>query len=372
MTKREQATAVVQTAPRQYEWRELELPDVGSDEALLALEACGVCGSDVAVFQGEMSGVSYPLVPGHEPVGRIARIGRTAAQRWALGEGDRVAVISKLRCGRCIGCLDGGPCQMTTSPSVSKLHDTYGFRSPDLKPGLWGGFSTHLFLPPEALIVPLSDSISAGAASLFNALSNGIHWVMDVAQVEAGMSVAILGCGSRGLAAVLAARMARAGRIVVSGLSDDGVRLSAARMLGADGTVEVSFGDPVEDLLAVLGGPADVVIDTTPSSLGVVGDAVRLVRPSGVVVLAGLKGEGSSAPLPVDLVIEKRVSLRGALSRTWRSTRLAVEILSSSDLPIDVFSSDGFALAKADEAIRALLPSANTRPLHVHIDPSIE
>lgn len=371
MTKKEQATVVVQTAPRQYELRELELPDVGSDEALIALEACGVCGSDVAVFQGGMTGVSYPLVPGHEPVGRIARIGRTAAQRWALVEGDRVAVISKLKCGRCIGCLGDGPCQLTSNPSVSRLYDTYGFRSPDLKPGLWGGFSTHLFLPPEASVVPMSDSISPGSASLFNALSNGIHWVMDVAQVEAGMSVAIFGCGSRGLAAVLAARIARAGRIAVSGLLDDSLRLSVARMLGADGTVEVGSGDAVEDFRAVLNGPADVVIDTTPSSLGVVSDAVRLVRSSGVVVLAGLKGEWSAASLPVDLVIEKRVSIRGALSRTWRSTRLAADILAASDQPIDAFASAGFALSKADEAIMALLPSTSKRPVHVHIDPSL-
>ncbi|GAA4232728.1 hypothetical protein GCM10023075_47400 [Streptosporangium album] len=100
------ARFVVQTAPERYELREAPLPRIGEDDALLEVEACGVCGTDVEVFGGE-SGAGLPLVPGHEPLGRVMAIGRAAKARWGVSEGDRVAVHSTLTCGRCRACRSG-------------------------------------------------------------------------------------------------------------------------------------------------------------------------------------------------------------------------------------------------------------------------
>src|SRR5260370_28065279 len=93
--------AAVLVAPNQFEVRELELPQVGEDAALLEIEACGICGSDARIRQRVADG---PKIMGHENVGRIARIGRQAAQRWRLQEGDRVALEEYVTCGACRWC----------------------------------------------------------------------------------------------------------------------------------------------------------------------------------------------------------------------------------------------------------------------------
>src|SRR5438093_8579 len=98
--------AVVQTAPRRLELRELPVPEIDDDSALLRIEACGICGSDAEQYAGVLP-VRLPVVPGHEPLGVIERIGDRAAKRWGVDVGDRVAVESIIRCGHCRACIGG-------------------------------------------------------------------------------------------------------------------------------------------------------------------------------------------------------------------------------------------------------------------------
>src|ERR1700674_3351700 len=92
--------AIVQTGPRQLELRELPIPEIDDDSALLRVEACGICGSDVEQYTGALP-VPGPLIAGHEPLGIIDTIGERAAQRWGVGPGDRVAVEVLIPCGHC-------------------------------------------------------------------------------------------------------------------------------------------------------------------------------------------------------------------------------------------------------------------------------
>lgn len=288
------ATFIVQTAPETYELREAPLPAVGPDEGLLAIEACGICRTDVEVFAGH-SRFAYPLVPGHEPVGRIVSIGDRARQKWEVSEGDRGAVHSTLTCGRYRTCRAG--LRGCTAPEFADS-TIYGFRSPDVTPGLWDGFSTHLFLAPKAMVVPMSLDISVAAASLFNVMSNGVDWVLELGGARPGSSVAILGPGPRGIASAMAARAAGAGRVVVTGLAADTQRLAMATEFGADSALHVTGRPVADDVLDALGGAPDLVIDTTPMSLSSVTDAVNMAGRKGVVVLAGLKGPDGWPPFP--------------------------------------------------------------------------
>src|SRR5438093_5296124 len=92
--------AVVQTGPRQLELRTLPLPEIDDDSALLRVEACGICGSDAEQYAGVIP-VRFPLIPGHEPLGVIERLGDRAGKRWGVNVGDRVAVEALIRCGHC-------------------------------------------------------------------------------------------------------------------------------------------------------------------------------------------------------------------------------------------------------------------------------
>ena len=361
----DQATFVVQTATEHYELRQAPLPDIGDDDALLALEGCGVCGTDVEVFEGSL-GNRYPIVPGHEPFGRIMRIGRSARAKWKVDEGDRVAVHSTLTCGRCRTCRAG--LRGCTAPEFADT-TIYGFRSPDVAPALWGGFSTHLYLAPEAIVVPMSPDISVAAASLFNVMSNGVDWVLDVGGFRAGQSIAILGPGPRGLASVIAANAAGASEIAVTGLSADRARLDLALEMGADHALDVTGGSAVDAVLNAMAGPPDLVIDCTPMHLGSVTDAVLIAGRKGTVVLAGMKGPTGMAEIPVDTVSAKQLTLKGAVSRSLASMEYAIRLVESGRWPFEKFASHAYPVEEAEAGIRALI--GDDKPVHVRIVPEV-
>ena len=98
--------AMVQTGPRKLEARDLPLPEIGDEDALLRIEACGICGSDVEQYHGALP-LPFPLIPGHEPLGIVEKIGDRAAARWGVDVGDRVAVETMLPCKFCKECLTG-------------------------------------------------------------------------------------------------------------------------------------------------------------------------------------------------------------------------------------------------------------------------
>ena len=98
--------AIVQEGPRRLALRELPVPDIDDDSGLLRVEACGICGSDAEQYAGALP-VRFPVVPGHEPLGVIERIGDRAAKRWRIDVGDRVAVEAVIRCGHCRACREG-------------------------------------------------------------------------------------------------------------------------------------------------------------------------------------------------------------------------------------------------------------------------
>src|SRR5690349_9735048 len=100
------ARALVLAGPRKLEARELVLPDIGEDDGLLRVEACGLCGTDHEQYTGALpTGAAF--VPGHETVGVIERLGSRAASRWGVCEGDRVAVEVFQSCRDCAACRAG-------------------------------------------------------------------------------------------------------------------------------------------------------------------------------------------------------------------------------------------------------------------------
>ncbi|MDP9336702.1 MAG: alcohol dehydrogenase catalytic domain-containing protein, partial [Actinomycetota bacterium] len=100
------ARALVLVAPRQLDSRELPVPAIGDDDGLLRVEACGLCGTDHEQYTGELF-PGFAFVPGHESVGVIEQVGRRAAARWGVREGDRVAVEVFLSCRDCDACRSG-------------------------------------------------------------------------------------------------------------------------------------------------------------------------------------------------------------------------------------------------------------------------
>src|SRR6516225_11564460 len=138
------AAAMVLEAPRLLVKREFALPRIQSDDALLRVEACGLCGTDHEEYSGHLFG-GFAFIPGHESVGVIETIGDGAAQRWGVCAGDRVAVEVFQSCRTCGPCL-AGDYRHCGAHGVS---DTYGFIPIDRAPSLWGGYAQYQYLGPD-------------------------------------------------------------------------------------------------------------------------------------------------------------------------------------------------------------------------------
>src|SRR5579875_1362604 len=234
----EKVLAATLIAPKQFEIREYEMPEIPPDGGLLRIERCGVCGSDVSGWSSLRGG---PRIMGHENVGFIAKLGRDAAQTWGVKEGDRVALEEYVPCGHCKVCRSGEFrfCPQTSfgGPADGRQRLWYGSTPVSVAPALWGGYSQYMYLHPGAMIHKVPAHVPPSEIAFFLPFSNGIEWALNYGGVTPGKSVVIQGPGQQGLACVLAAKIVGAGCVIVSGLGRDEERLAMARRLGADYTV---------------------------------------------------------------------------------------------------------------------------------------
>ena len=266
------ARALVLEAPRRLRTRDLSLPDIGDDDGLLRIEACGLCGTDHEEFTGELF-PGYAFVPGHESVGIVEQIGARASERWGVRAGDRVAVEVFLSCRACDACRAGDYRRCTKHG----LADMYGFVPVDRVPGLWGGYAQYQYLAPDSMLCRVPAALDPVTATLFNPLGAGIRWAVTVPQTRPGNVVAVLGPGVRGLSACAAAKRAGAGFVMITGRGPrDAPRLAIAREFGADLAVDVEDVDPVRALRDATGGLADVVVDVTAKAPSAFVQAVAL------------------------------------------------------------------------------------------------
>jgi 2-desacetyl-2-hydroxyethyl bacteriochlorophyllide A dehydrogenase len=356
------ARAAVLTAPKRLEVREFPLPQIGANDALVRIEACGICGTDYEQYDGEFS-PRFPTIPGHEPLGVIAEIGPQARQRWGVEVGERVAVRSRYGCGQCDACArqDHRRCAQGGG---------YGFTTADVPPALWGGYADYLYIAPASRLRKMRQDIPAEIAVLFNPLGAGFSWAVNVPRTQPGDSVAILGCGQRGLCAVIAAREAGAARIVITGLAKDEYKLGLAKELGADVTINVEAEDTVAAVRDATQGGARVVVDTTPYAPHVVPQAVAMAAHGGTIVLAGLKGQRPVAELYSDDLLHKELTVRGVWGVDYDSFEQAVRLIEAQKYPLHTLHTHSFDVADAERAIQTLAGAfPDEQAVHIAIVP---
>jgi threonine dehydrogenase-like Zn-dependent dehydrogenase len=338
---------MVQTAPRTLQPMDLPIPEIDDDSAILRLEACGICGSDYEQFEGLLR-TPMPAVPGHEPLGVIARIGDRAARRWGVDVGDRVAVETMISCRHCQPCLGG-------SYHLCDQRKIYSYIPLSEPPGLWGGYAQYMYLHPNAILHKVDRSLPPEIAVMYNPLGAGFRWAVEIPGTAPGDTVVILGPGQRGLASVIACREAGAGTVIVTGLAADAEKLALARTFGADHTIDVDNDDAVARVKELTAGRgADVVVDVSAYATKPVTDALSMARPGGTIVLAGVKGFKAVDHFVSDLVVMKELTIRGAIGVTSRGYRQAIRLIESGRVPVELMHTHDFPLAEAELAIRTL------------------
>lgn len=335
------ASALVLEAPRRLVRRELPLPTVGRDDALLRVEACGLCGTDHELYTGDLPWTPG-FVPGHETVGTLDEVGPDAAARWGVAAGDRVAVASRPACRSC------GPCRRGDLHACARYTgaDAYGLISVERAPGLWGGYATHQYLGPDSVLHRVPAGLGAVDATLFNPVGAGVCWGVELPETAEGEVVAVLGPGIRGVSAVAAAKTAGASFVLVTGHgSRDVDRLRVAVEVGADLAVDVAAADPVDALVGATGRLADVVVDVTAKAPAAFAQAVALGGRGARVVVAGVRGGPVSVTFEPDLISVRGQRILGASGVSTRAHHEALRLLGNGAFPATAVSrrTAGFA-----------------------------
>lgn len=344
--------ALVLEEPRRLVARDLPYPEVGADDAVVRVLACGLCGTDHEQYTGDLNG-GFAFIPGHETIGEIETIGPVATQRWGVTAGDVVAVEVFQSCRECAACRSG----TYRRCEGHGLADMYGFIGVDRAPGLWGGYAERQYLGPDSMVLPVPAGLDPVLATLFNPLGAGIRWGVTLPGTAPGDVVAVLGPGVRGLCAAAAAKQAGAAFVMVTGFGPrDAARLALAADFGADLVVDVAVDDPVKALRTAAGRAADVVVDVTAKAPAAFSQAISLARTGGTVVVAGTRGFGIDVPgFSPDAVVFKELRILGALGVDVTAYRSALALLAEdrfpfADLPRRCVGLDGAAALLATMA----------------------
>ena len=360
----EKTLAAVLVEAKKFEMREFDLPEVGDDAALLKLEACGICGSDIHGAERLGSG---PKILGHENVGIVARIGHKAAAKWQVHEGDRIALEEYVTCGACKWCRseDFRFCEMTQR-GEGMLR--YGTTPISVAPSLWGGYSQYMYVHPGAVVHKMPAHIPAPHAAAFLPFSNGVEWAYGYGEVGLGDSILVQGPGQQGLACVMAAKAAGASCIIVSGLSRDTARLAMARKLGAHYTIDVETEDLVSKVKDYTGGDGvNVVVNVTGGGKGTVAEAIEVAAGRCNIVLAAAGRE----TIDVSTLGRRKIALKQANGHSFQAVELAIQFIASGTLPMEEISTHTFPMSRAMEAIDAVAGRGAPGAIHVSILPEV-
>ncbi|MHC4403745.1 MAG: galactitol-1-phosphate 5-dehydrogenase [Planctomycetota bacterium] len=318
--------ALVLTQYNHFEIQDVPTPQIGPNDVLVAVKACGVCGSDVHGMDGSSGRRIPPIIMGHEASGVIAQVGQGATD-WQVGQ--RVTFDSMLSCGVCPFCRGRqiNPCDPRRVLGVSCDE----FRRD-------GAFAEYVAVP-ENILFCLPDGLSFEHAAMTEPLSVAVHAV-DRVPIRLNDTAVVVGTGMIGLLVVQALRAAGCGRILA--VDVDPERLDLARRLGADEGLKPDEADVTAEVLRRTDGRgADVVMEAVGMPV-TVSLAVASVRKGGSVGLIG--NLTPEVPLPLQAVVTREITLFGScassgeypacLDMIARGT-VDVEALISTRAPLD-------------------------------------
>ncbi|RAY11116.1 S-(hydroxymethyl)mycothiol dehydrogenase [Actinomadura craniellae] len=322
------------------------VPDPGPGEALVQVRSCGVCHTDLHYREGGIND-EFPFLLGHEAAGVVEAVGEGVTE---VEPGDYVILNWRAVCGQCRACLRGRPWYcFATHNAVQKMTLADGTA---LSPALGIGAFADKTLVAAGQCTKVDPAASPAAAGLLGCgVMAGIGAAINTGGVGRGDSVAVIGCGGVGDAAVAGARLAGAAKIIAVDVDDR--KLEWARGFGATHTVNARTADPVETIRELTGGHgADVVIEAVgrPETYE---QAFYARDLAGTVVLVGVPTPEMKIELPLLEVFGRG----GALKSSWygdclpsRDFPMLIDLYLQGRLDLDGFVSETIALDGVEAA----------------------
>jgi S-(hydroxymethyl)mycothiol dehydrogenase len=326
------------------------VPDPGPGEAVVDVQACGVCHTDLHYREGGIND-DFPFLLGHEAAGVVSAVAEGVTN---IAVGDFVILNWRAVCGQCRACAKGQPqyC-FATHNAAQKMTLADGT---ELSPALGIGAFAEKTLVHSGQCTKVSPQAPATAAGLLGCgVMAGVGAAINTGAVQRGESVAVFGCGGVGDAAIAGAKLAGATTIVAVDIDDR--KLEWARNLGATHTVNSAQTDPVEAIKAATGGfGADVTIDAVGHP-EVYEQAFYSRDLAGRVVLVGVPRPDMEITLPLLEVFGRG----GALKSSWygdclpsRDFPMLVDLYLQGRFPLDEFVSETIGIGDVETAFEKM------------------
>jgi S-(hydroxymethyl)mycothiol dehydrogenase len=322
------------------------VPDPGPGEAVVDVQACGVCATDLHYREGNISD-DFPFLLGHEAAGIVSAVGEDVTD---VAVGDYVILNWRAVCGQCRACLKGEPqyC-FNTHNATQKMTLTDGT---ELSPALGIGAFVEKTLVHSGQCTKVDPQAPATAAGLLGCgVMAGAGAAMNTGGVRRGESVAVFGCGGVGDAAIAGAKLAGATTIIAVDLDDR--KLEWAKKFGANHTVNSRETDPVEAIKALTDGfGVDVAIDAVGHPK-VFEQAFYARDLAGRVVMVGVPTPDMKIELPAIEIFGRG----GAIKSSWygdclpsRDFPMLIDLFLQGHFPLDQFVTEAIGLDDVEEA----------------------
>lgn len=314
---------------RQLELTDIAVPEPATDEVLIRVAACGICGSDVHGYDGSSGRRIPPIVMGHEAAGTVAAVGKAAS---GLTKGARVTFDSTVYCGECAPCSRG-------EVNLCDHRQVLGVSCGDYRRA--GAFAEFVVVPAR-IVHRLPDNLSFSEAAMLEAVAVALHAV-SLVPVPAGSTALVVGAGTIGLLLQQALRVAGCSRVYVADV--DATRLQLSRDLGATGVLSATSELIAQILQLTNGAGVDIAVEAVGKS-ETVNTAIDSVRKGGSIVLVG--NISPEAALPLQKVVTRQIRLQGSCASAGEYPK-AIELLSTGAIRVKPLIT---AVAPLDEGPR--------------------
>lgn len=314
------------------EVRNVEVPQPGPGEVLIEMKASAICRSDMSIYYGNPvvgGDTSAPVIPGHEPAGRVAAVGSGVS---AYQAGDRVAIYLAVGCGQCPACKSG-------YRMFCRDWQCIGF-------DLHGGDADYVVVPADCCM-KIPDAMSYVTAAVSTDAVGTLYHAQKRLGISGRDTLVIFGLGPMGGAGVMVAKALGAKVVVVDMLTE---RLNVALELGADHAINATESDVLQEIARITRGRgADAAIDCSGSPVAE-NQALDAVRPHGRVAFIGESRETTIRPS--EQLIRKQLTLIGSWYFPIHEYDEITAFITEKAIPVEKLVTHRFSLDEAPEAFR--------------------
>jgi len=326
--------ALVYTAPREFQIKEVDYPRLGENQVIIKVMACGVCKTDLHIHNGEFL-AQFPLIPGHEFAGEIEEVGSAVT---AFSRGERVVADNTVLCGECYYCR-------RNQPLFCENFYSLGCTGP-------GGFAQYVVVNQDK-VFPI-EKLSFEQATLTEPTACAIHG-MDVIDVKPGDDVLLFGAGPTGI--ILAQLLKHCGAVNLVVAAPTQFKLDIVKDLCADYIVQVDRNDyskHTQEIKRLFPKGFDVVVDVTGAA-SITEHCIQFAKYGGKIVIYGVCPEDARITISPYEIFRKELKLIGSFAQTHCFDR-ALKYLENGIVKVDRLITHTFKLkdyAQALELVRS-------------------